>query len=155
MSAVRAERGVTLIELMIVIVLLAIAVGIAVPSYRSYVIRTHRTEGTAALLNVRRAQEAFFLQNDRYVDDAGLVAAKPGGLGFPRTTERGFYQLDVVTPDPANPAAPLSFMARATAIGGQLDDDQCRTLTINDRGDRGATNPGGATSQQIIDTCWK
>jgi type IV pilus assembly protein PilE len=153
MSAVRAERGVTLIELMIVIVLLAIAVGIAVPSYRSYVIRTHRTDATVALLKVRRAQEAYFLQNDQYVDDAGLVAAKPGGLGFPRNSEHGHYQITVTTPDPANPAP--SFLATATAIGGQLDDDQCRTLTINDRGDRGATNPGGATSQQIIDTCWK
>jgi type IV pilus assembly protein PilE len=153
MSAIGAERGVTLIELMIVIVLLAIAVGIAVPSYRSYVIRTHRTDATAALLKVRAAQEKFFLQNDRYADNNELVAdPNPGpGLGFPRNSEHGYYQIDTAP----EAGVPQSFVVTATAIGGQLDDDQCRTLTINDRGDRGATNPGGATSQQIIDTCWK
>lgn len=149
------QRGMTLIELMIVVVVLAIVVGIAVPSYRNYVLRTHRTEATAALLRVRAAQERFFLQNNRYATDAELVAnPNPGpGLGFARNSENGFFQLGMVVPDPNNP--PPSFVVTAQAIGGQIDDDDCRTFTISDRGRRDAFNAGGTSTQTIIDTCWR
>lgn len=144
----------TLIELMLVIVVLAIVVGIAVPSYRNYVLRAHRADATAALLKVRAAQERFFLQNNRYASAAELTAAPPAGLGFQATTEHGYYQLGM-GPDPTPGAPAASFQVTATALGGQLDDDDCRTFSITDRGVRGATNPGGATSQTIIDTCWR
>lgn len=154
-------RGVTLVELMIVIIVIAILASIAVPSYRNYVLRTHRTDATAALLKVRAAQERFFLQNNSYITAAaGLIQAPPGGFGF-RTddgvnavTEHGYYQLGVGL-DPTAPAGVPSFQVSAVPIGGQLDDTDCRTVTINDRGQRGATNAGGATGQAIIDTCWR
>ena len=49
--------GFTLIELMIVIVIVAVLAAIAMPSYRQYVLRSHRTEATRTLLNVAVAQE--------------------------------------------------------------------------------------------------
>jgi type IV pilus assembly protein PilE len=149
------QRGITLIELMIVIVVLAIVVGIAVPSYRNYVLRAHRADATAALLKVRAAQERFFLQNNRYATDAELVAnPNPGpGLGFNRNSEHGYFQL-ATGPDPTPGAPPASFQVTATALGGQVQDS-CRSFSITDRGVRGATNAGGATSQTIIDNCWR
>ena len=142
------ERGFTLIELMIVIVLLAILAGIAVPSYRNYVLRANRADATALLLKVRSAQEKFFLQNDRYATNDDLDDPPPGGLGYTnRLSENGFYQVRS-DPDPTAPVGQPSFMITATAVGRQVDDAACQTFTVTDRGARGSS-PGPAT------TCWK
>ena len=47
-----ATDGVTLIELMIVIVILGILASVAFPAYRNYAIRADRTEATSALLRI-------------------------------------------------------------------------------------------------------
>jgi prepilin-type N-terminal cleavage/methylation domain-containing protein len=80
------QRGMTLIELMIVVVVLAILASIATSSYRRQMIRANRTEATAALLRVRTAQEKYYLQHNEYATDLD-------DLGVPATTQRGFYTL--------------------------------------------------------------
>ena len=74
--------GFTLIELMIVIVIVAVLAAIAMPSYRQYVLRTHRTEAKRSLLNVAVAQEKFYLQNNTYAGPSALKIAPPAGLGI-------------------------------------------------------------------------
>jgi type IV pilus assembly protein PilE len=117
---------------MIVIVVVAVLASIAVPSYRQYVLRAHRTEAKAALLNVAAAQEKFYLQNNTYT--TALTAAPPAGLGIPATTENGHYTITI-----AAGANATSFSATATAIGGQAQDTQCATFTINQLGAKDAT----------------
>lgn len=127
------SRGVTLIELMIVIVVVAILASIAVPSYRQYVLRSHRTEAKAALMNVAAAQEKFYLQNNTYTDE--LSDAPPDGLGIPDTTEHGNYTIAI-----AAGADDTAFSATATATGGQAQDTRCATFTIDQAGVKTATN---------------
>lgn len=122
-------RGMTLIELMIVIVVLAILGTLAVTSYRSYLIRANRVEAKEALLRVQVAQEKFFLQNNAYADDDELTDAPPDGLGMPSTTPKGYYNITLNTDG-------TSYTATATAINGQADDEACPSLTINERGQR-------------------
>src|SRR2546421_1902833 len=98
-------RGMTLIELMVVVAIVAILSTLAVGSYRRYVLRANRTDATSALLRIQVAEEKFFLQNNVYTTDlsaAGLSVASP--------TPNGFYNLAVV-------GAPIatSFQATATA----------------------------------------
>ena len=138
-------KGVTLIELMIVIVVVAILASIAVPSYRSYVMRTHRVEAKTALLNLAAAQEKFYLSNNTYASNAQLTTAPPNGLGLSATTENGWYT--IVIADPANAAG---FSATATAQGAQAADTACASFTINQRGQKTATKSGGADST----VCW-
>jgi type IV pilus assembly protein PilE len=132
------QRGMTLIELMIVVVVVAILASIAVPSYRSYVLRTHRTEAKSALLALAAQQEKFYVQNNRYADTAEIDDAPPTGLGMPTTTENGWYTIAIVDGDAA------AFSATATATGGQSEDTHCASFTIDETGDRDATN----------DDCW-
>ena len=135
----RKMLGVTLIELMIVIVVLAILASIAVPSYRRYLIRAQRTEATAALLQVQQAEEKFFLSNNRYATGAELTAPPPGGLGLLAITQYGNYNVGVNAP------TPTTFLATATPRAGQATDDpQCQTMTINETGLRNST-PGAIT----------
>jgi type IV pilus assembly protein PilE len=81
-NSLRARsQGMTLIELMIVVIVVAILGTVAVSSYRSYLIRANRTEARMALLRVQAAQEKFFLQNNRYASNSELATAPPSGLG--------------------------------------------------------------------------
>ena len=81
------SRGVTLLELMIVVVILGILGTIAVSTYRGYLLRTNRTEARMALLRVQAAQEKFFLQWNRYADTAELTPG-PGAKASGRRRAR-------------------------------------------------------------------
>jgi type IV pilus assembly protein PilE len=122
----------TLIELMVVVVIVAVLASIALPSYRQFVLRSHRTEATAALLALAAAQEKFYLQNDTYTDE--LTDAPPGGLGLQATTENGFYTIEIDAADATG------FTATAAAAGGQTDDDHCAEFSIDQAGSKSATH---------------
>ncbi|MCC7462424.1 MAG: prepilin-type N-terminal cleavage/methylation domain-containing protein [Gammaproteobacteria bacterium] len=144
-GAMRGERGVTLIELMIVVVVLAILGSISVSTYRRYMLRSNRTDATAMLLRVQVAQEKFFLQNNRYADGDELTDAPPAGLGLGLgtggVTPGGFYAITVATP------ADTQYTATATAREGQTEDKtDCQTFTINEQGVR---TPAESTG------CWR
>jgi type IV pilus assembly protein PilE len=126
------SRGFSLIELMIVIAVVAILASIAVPSYRQYVLRAHRTEAKAALLNVAAAQEKFYLQNNTYT--TALTAAPPAGLGIAATTRNGHYTIAI------GAANVTTFSVTATATGAQTKDSRCLTFSINELGVKTATN---------------
>ena len=65
-------RGVTLLELMIVVVIIGIMAAIAYPNYRNFVIRAKRNEARAMLLEIAQNEERFYLQNNTYGDMADL-----------------------------------------------------------------------------------
>ena len=132
---VRRQRGMTLIELMIVVVIAAVLASIAVPSYRSYVLRTHRVEAKTALLNLAAAQERFYLENNTYAANAALSTAPPAGLGLPSTTENGWYTVAI-----ANGANAATFTATATATGTQAADTDCTSFSITALGVKTATS---------------
>ena len=89
-------RGVTLLELMIVVVVISILTAIAYPNYRQYATRAKRTEAKAALLQIATNQERFYLQNNTYTTD--LTA-----LGFPVAanflTDTDSYIINVAAAD--------------------------------------------------------
>lgn len=137
-------KGVTLIELMIVIVVVGTLAAIAIPSYRSYVLRTHRTEARTALLALAAAQEKHYVVNNTYAANAVLATAPPTGLGLAATTTGGWYTIAITAADAAG------FTATATATGTQTADRDCAVFTINSVGARTATNSGGTNST----VCW-
>jgi type IV pilus assembly protein PilE len=140
-------RGVTLIELMTAVVVLAVLAAIALPSYRSYVQRAQRTEATRALLQVRAAQEKFFLQNNRYADS--ITAAPPTGLGLTGASESGLYDLTLQLIDGGR-----SFLVTAAVRAGerQFDDARCAQFTLDGAGLRAARNSAAADSTR---ECWR
>ena len=90
------SRGVTLLELMAVVVIIGVLGTLAVNSYRGYLLRANRTEARVALLRVQAAQEKFFLQNNRYADTAELTPGPAdGGLGIAATTPNGQYAISL------------------------------------------------------------
>jgi type IV pilus assembly protein PilE len=137
-------RGVTLMELLVVIVILALLASIAVPSYRRYLLRSQRTEAMRALMRAQTAQEKFFLQYNMYSDD--LTAAPPNGLGLMSTTDTGKYTLTLNRP------TTTTFTFTATAREGQRADKDCEVFTINQAGTRAAARQGGGANTA---NCWR
>jgi type IV pilus assembly protein PilE len=140
----RAQRGVTLIELMIVLLIVGLLASIAVPSYRQYILRSHRVEAQTVLMNLAAAQEKHYLVCNTFtdaIDGASDAACDDGrGLGLgdfdagvnDLQTENGWY---TVTIDDADVE---TFTATATAIGRQADDVDCTTFSIDAAGRREA-----------------
>ena len=144
----KKQCGMTLVELMIVVVIVGILAAIAYPSYRDAVLRSHRAEAKSALLQVQVTQEKYFLQNNAYVTTAALLSAAPTaatpGLGVMATTSGGYFNITIA----ANGAAP-SYIATATATAGQVNDTSCQIFTITQTGTKAAQDSGGAAS-----SCW-
>lgn len=143
----RRQRGMTLIELLTVIVVLALLSTLAVSSYRRYTLRANRTDATTMLLRIQVAQEKFFLQNNAYADGlAGLTGTPPAGLGIgvngsDGTTQNGFYVIELTSGDATH------YTVKATAHAGQTEDKaDCQTYTIDEQGVRTPDEASG---------CWK
>jgi len=73
----KKNRGFTLIELMIVLVVIGILAAIAVPSYNSQLRKSSRAAAQAAMMDIANKQ-AFFLQSRRsyttdYATDLGVT----------------------------------------------------------------------------------
>jgi type IV pilus assembly protein PilE len=65
-------RGFTLIELVIVTALVALLMTLAMPSYQSFVMRAHRVEAIAGLLQVAQCQERHRARTGAYDDHSCL-----------------------------------------------------------------------------------
>ncbi|MEM7500540.1 MAG: type IV pilin protein [Pseudomonadota bacterium] len=130
-------RGITLIELMIVIVVLGIIVAVAYPSYRDFAARAKRNEARAALLQIATNQERFYLNNNTYTTDMTQL----GFQSSPFTTETGSYTITVTVAN-AN-----TYTARASYLLGGNEAGNCPTFLIDAAGAK--TSPDGAHAD-----CW-
>ncbi|HEY7754504.1 MAG TPA: type IV pilin protein [Steroidobacteraceae bacterium] len=143
------QRGVTLIELVIVVIIVGILASVAIPSYRAYVIRSQRADAKDALLALATAQEKHYLQCNAYATDlANATDCAAGELLSPDASKNGWYDLAIVNAD----AVSFTASATATAGGNQFQDTDCRTFTVTNAGVRTAANAGGADNSA---ECWQ
>jgi len=70
---INKQSGITLIELMIAIVMLAILATIALPTYSEYVIRNKLTTVPAQLLDLRLRMEQVYQDNRSYLDPGNIA----------------------------------------------------------------------------------
>ena len=123
----RYSTGVTLIELMIVVVILAFLAMVAYPNYRDVAARAQRTEAKAALLQVAAQQERWYLNNNSYTTDMTK-------LGFDvatnHVTPSESYRVSVTAADANN------FTATATYTRADREAGRCQTFQIDARGER-------------------
>ncbi|MGC3982266.1 MAG: type IV pilin protein [Steroidobacteraceae bacterium] len=128
------QRGVTLVELLIVIAIVGILAAIAYPSYQSQLRRSHRSEAKAALVQIQVAQEKYFLQQNSYGTLNQLTPTSFGlkASGGDFVTANGYYKIDLSV------QTATTFTARATPQGGQVSDS-CGTYTLTQSGSRTPT----------------
>jgi type IV pilus assembly protein PilE len=132
--------GFTLIEVMIVVGIVAILAGIALPGYQEYTRRAHRAEARAALL-----QAAHWLE--RVATATGLYLADDEA--FPdamKSVPSQGYAISFTTPDKGQ-----SYTLSATPRNNQIGD-KCGGFTLNHAGDRGLS--ASSASEALKAECW-
>ncbi len=138
------QAGVTLIELMIVIVIIAIIASAAYPLFTQYVVRAKRSVGTTMLLQVADRQQQYFMDHKRY-------ASSLESLGF---TSNPFMMNDqgtlVADGDPKriygislSDTTATTYTATAEPQENQANKDtQCASLTLTHTGEKGQSGSG-------------
>lgn len=128
-----AQRGFTLIELMIALVVTAIIVTLAYPAYSQYVRKAKRGEAQQLLLNWAANQEVFRANNPAYAD-AGALAPPV----------HGDYTLTV------SGVTAAGYTLQAAAQGAQASDTDdgvsCASLTIDQTGRKAPIECWGGSS---------
>jgi type IV pilus assembly protein PilE len=81
----RRLHGFTLTELMIVVAIVGVLASIAVPSYRSYVVRANRADAQKALLVMAQAMERYFVANNTYLVCTPSCTPSVGNAQSPET----------------------------------------------------------------------
>jgi type IV pilus assembly protein PilE len=141
------QKGVTLVELLVVMLITALLMAVAVPSYRQYTLRSNRAEGQAMLLQAAANQERFYLQANRYATPVELEQDPPGGLGMSGVSESGLYELSVVNADDE------SFVVAVRARVQQAADQECAVLALDASGNRYG-GPGPVFADNNNHRCW-
>lgn len=122
-------RGFTLIELMVVVAVVAILVGIAIPSYSESVRKGRRGQAKSDLVEAAQIAERYRTIQATY---DGLAPTATTGPIYSTSPRKGdtFYNIAFAgTPD-AN-----TFRLTATPTAGQTGD-RCGVLSINQLGEK-------------------
>ncbi|NKC00980.1 MAG: prepilin-type N-terminal cleavage/methylation domain-containing protein [Pseudomonadales bacterium] len=88
------QKGVTLIELMIALVLLGILFSFAVPAYQSSIDTSQEGVVRSNIMGMEIFQEDFFLRTGGYANDLGDIAAIEGSIGWaPQSDDGSTYSI--------------------------------------------------------------
>jgi prepilin-type N-terminal cleavage/methylation domain-containing protein len=125
----RTERGFTLVELMIVVVIIGILASIAIPKFGSIISKSKVTEAKQILTQIVNLEKTYYLMMSNYSAFAENNDCEPIGFTQPDAELRRFeYKFDIVG------AAPFDgSIATATEnidINGDGDTNDGLTLTV-------------------------
>lgn len=115
--------GVTFIELIITLSIIALLTAIGLPSYQHYQHYAHRKKAQLELISVAVNQAAFLSRYNNYGSLASLAANT--NLTIDTNSDKYKYEMTLT--------GSYMFEAKATAINQQTKDAGCLTLTINEK----------------------
>ena len=146
-SKTSLQRGVTLMELLIVVAIISIIAAVAYPNYTQFVTRSKRSVGATAMLQVADRQQQFFMDNKRYAasltslgyDDDSIMIDDEGQVVTMASDDR-IYNIQI------SASNIVSYELTATPQLNQAKQDSCGSLTITQTGAKGQSGTG--------DNCW-
>ncbi len=122
------QRGFTLIELIIAVVIVGILAAIALPSYQEYVRQALRAEVTAVLLENAHRLERHYTRHGSYLDAAPVLNDQSPSQG------RAVFNI-------ASSLSADSYLLTASAApGSSMAQDSCASYTLNQLGLRTPAN---------------
>ncbi len=155
------HRGFTLVELIVAMVILATLAAIAIPSYNQYVLKSHRTEAKAALMDAASLEERFFSTTNLYTNNATQLGYGVAGPPPAIPVGTGYYVISsIVSSVPIPPTAavpggtPATFTITVVPAPGsmQVNDTACAVFTIDSTGQQHARDSGGIDNTA---NCWQ
>lgn len=120
------QKGFSLIELMIAIVIVAILVSIALPSYKSHVVKSRRTDIQREMVSYGQALERWFTTNGTYQNSAA------NGCGVAYSGSSTYYTVTGTCSSATAysiSAAPVSGSSQASDGTQTLDNTGAKTGT--------------------------
>jgi type IV pilus assembly protein PilE len=125
-----ANRGMTLIELMVVVAIVAILGAIAYPSYQSYIIRANRSAAQQLMLKIASREEQYRLDAKTYTvtlgGTSGMNIVEDGWDCTTTVTQCSNARYRITVALDAGP--PPGYTITATSTGPQVSDGN---LTLN------------------------
>ncbi len=147
-KTMKRQRGISLLELLIVVAIVGILGAIAYPSYQDQVRRTSRSDCAGALAGLGNAMERYFTVNSTYLGAAAGGADTGAPAIFPVTCptdgDTATYNLTIQA------ATGSTYVVQAAPTGRQAGD-RCGTLTLSNTGLKGVT---GAAAGLTPQDCW-
>lgn len=119
-KAARPKQGFTLMEVLIVIVVLGVLVGLAVPNYFRTVEKTRSNEAIANLKTIHMGQKIYRVDNNTFYGPSSSLSSINQNLNTDVTEE--FYSLAITHADAT------TFEATASRVGGT------KVFTIDETG---------------------
>src|SRR3990167_1027276 len=115
----RNQFGFTLIELLITFIIIAILAAILTPAYRSYILKSNRSDAVRSLQNTQILQEKYRVNNTSYgtLANLGMSTSASNSIG-------GLYTITI----PTNTTS--SYTLSAAAVSTQTSDTACTNFTI-------------------------
>ena len=144
------RHGMTLIELLIVLVIVGILAGVAWPSFREAVHKSRRADAMSALTEIMQAQERWRANNPAYK----ATLTSPVLPGTRILSQAGHYDLAIAE----GSATATAYTATATVKSSspQASDTSCQVMRVVISGGNITYNSGvssEATNSQP-DPCW-
>lgn len=139
----KTQKGFTLVELMIVVVIIGILSAVAVPSYRDYVTRGRIPDATSNLATKRVQMEQWFQDNRRYNSAANATTC--GVNTSADTTSSQYFTFTCATLTDGN-----SYLLTATG----KDSMTGFTYTINEANTKTSDISAAGWSNPTPNTCW-
>lgn len=133
------KNGYSLIELMVTVAVVGVLVSISVPTYKSYSMKSRRSEGRSFAMEIMQRQEKYYNENNTYTTNLtqlGYNSATP-------TSEQGYY---MVTATAAPDGITNNVIITAQPIGTQTSDTECGSFIYNSNGVK--------STSTASTTCW-
>ncbi len=141
MSNAKQTKGLSLIELLCVLFIVAIIASVAYPSYSKNMMKVSRQEAKSGLLALQNQYERYFIHHNSYKH--AQIGEGKHALISEAITKRGHYKLEITTQKDRYyllTAHPNSERTKR--------DETCGSFTLNSLGEPGITGTGP------LEHCW-
>lgn len=141
---------------MVVVAIVGILAGVALPAYNSYIAKGHRAGARAQLLQAAQYMQRFYAANDRY--DADRTGAQTVWQIMPPTLMKsppeGTAVYEIATSGANSSQADQStfLLVMQPVAGGPMASDECGSFRISQTGAKTIT---ASTDEALRAKCWK